>query len=727
MKKKNNSLRILINLLLAIMILISLITYNPSDPSFNVITNNEGTNFLGKFGSYLADLMYQLFGIFSIVMGLSLGITSMILYKERTRKYYFIFLNLIISYICLSPFLLFLNKYEIYPILPSENSGSLAKFLLHKYKENIDFKTIIISFLLGCNFLLFCFCGLKFHKMILKSFVLKLLHKTGYILLRNMDTAYTPKKSSLDLSSLEASKKIIQNNPISGSKEIDDQFIPNQEEKKIFSTPNLSLLEDTVTENSKLMTASQIKENSAKLIKVLNDFGIEGNIINVTQGPVVTLYELEPIAGIKSSRIIGLADDIARSLSVASARISVISNKNALGIELPNKLRMFFRQKELFKSKEFHSPNIVLPLVLGKNLVGAPFVVDLANMPHLLIAGTTGSGKSVAINTMILSLLYKYSQEECKMIMIDPKMLELSAYSDIPHLLTPVVTEASKAVSALKWAVKEMENRYKLISHLGVRNIKSFNQKILDAKKNNKSLKKKIQTGFDQVSTLPIYEEIDIKLEIMPFIVLIVDEMADLMLVAGKEVEASIQRLAQMARASGIHIIMATQRPSVDVITGVIKANFPSRISFKVTSKIDSRTILGEQGAEQLLGMGDMLYMGNGSEICRVHGAFVGDDEILNVTNFLKSQSKPEYFHEITEVNLAENKNKISIFDNKENSLYQKALLIVQQEKKTSISYIQRSLRIGYNKAANLIEELEKNGVLSPPNSLGKREILIKN
>ena len=488
--------------------------------------------------------------------------------------------------------------------------------------------------------------------------------------------------------------------------------------------PPLTLLDEGDSQNFKPQTEAELNKNAESLLSVLKDFGINGKIIDIREGPVVTLYEFEPSAGVKSSRVIGLADDIARSLSAVSARIAVISGRNALGIELPNKKRMFFRLKELLRSQEFQNDNISLPLVLGKDLGGDPLIVDLASMPHLLVAGTTGSGKSVAINAMIMSILYKYTPNECKMIMIDPKMLELSAYDNIPHLITPVVTDAKKAVVALKWAVKEMENRYRLMSHLGVRNITNYNLKIEEALKKGETMERKIQTGFDPETGKPISDTVSIDMKKMPFILVIVDEMADLMVVAGKEIESSVQRLAQMARAAGIHIIMATQRPSVDVITGVIKANFPSRISFRVTSKIDSRTILGQQGSEQLLGMGDMLYMGSSTKISRIHGPFVSDKEVEKIATFLRDNGSPEYIDAITETSSGEMESTM-IHDTDQDEIYSQALNIVATERKSSISYIQRSLRIGYNRAANIIETMEKNGVLSPPNHSGKREILL--
>ena len=473
---------------------------------------------------------------------------------------------------------------------------------------------------------------------------------------------------------------------------------------------------------------NKLKEKQEKLKQVLSDYGVKGKISNYSVGPVVTLYEFEPAAGTKSSRIIGLSDDIARSMSAVSTRISVISGKNALGIELPNEQREVIYLRELIESKDYQQNNFKLPIVLGKDIAGQPVITDLTKMPHLLVAGTTGSGKSVGINTMILSLLYSCTIKQCRFVMIDPKMLELSVYDGIPHLLSPVVTEPRKAVDALKWVVQEMERRYRAMASLGVRNISGFNKLLVEAVERGESLKKVIQTDFDSENGEPIYEEIDLGSEALPYIIVIVDEMADLMLVAGKEIEGYIQRIAQMARASGIHLIMATQRPSVDVITGVIKANFPTRISFHVTSKIDSRTILGEQGAEQLLGMGDMLYMTPGGNITRVHGPFVSDVEVESVVKELKKNKKGGY-----EVDLnilqddTDNADESSIFssiEDKQEDLYQQAVQIVLAEKRPTTSYIQRRLKIGYNKAASLIEQMEQEGIITTPNNQGKREII---
>jgi len=474
-------------------------------------------------------------------------------------------------------------------------------------------------------------------------------------------------------------------------------------------------------------SAEEIEENAESLESVLEDFGVKGEIINARPGPVVTLYELEPAPGIKSSRVIGLADDIARSMSAVSARVAVVAGRNAIGIELPNEKREKVYLRELLTTPEFNNSPTKLALCLGKTIGGEPVIVDLARMPHLLIAGTTGSGKSVAINTMILSLVYRLKPEQCRLIMIDPKMLELSVYDGIPHLLTPVVTDPKKAVVALKWAVKEMEERYKKMSKLGVRNIDGYNARLAEATARGETLTRTVHTGYDKESGEAIYEKEQLDLEPLPFIVVIVDEMADLMMVAGKDIEGAIQRLAQMARAAGIHVVLATQRPSVDVITGTIKANFPTRISFQVTSKIDSRTILGEQGAEQLLGQGDMLYMAGGGRISRVHGPFVADDEVEKVVRHLKSQGVPQYLEAVT----ADEEEDGAVFDatgmggGETNDLYSQAVQIVKRDRKASTSYIQRRLQIGYNRAATIMERMEEEGIVGQANHAGKREILV--
>ncbi|MBR1944541.1 MAG: cell division protein FtsK [Alphaproteobacteria bacterium] len=495
--------------------------------------------------------------------------------------------------------------------------------------------------------------------------------------------------------------------------------------------PSISLL-DKVPVLSNDVDANKIQEDSNELLKVLEEFSVRGEIINAIRGPVVTMFEFKPAPGTKNSRVISLSDDIARSMQVATARISAIPGRNALGIELPNKQRQTVYLSELIGQKEFIDNNQGISLVLGKSINGNAILSDLTKMPHVLVAGTTGSGKSVSINCMILSILFKFKPEDCKLIMIDPKMLELSVYDDIPHLLTPVVIDPKKAVFALQWAVSEMENRYKQMSKLGVRNIESFNKKLIDAKEKPQLLVRRTQTGFNPNTGTPIFETQKFEFDPMPYIVVVIDEVADLMLVAGKEVEAAIQRLAQMARAAGIHLIMATQRPSVDIITGTIKANFPTRISFQVTSKIDSRTILGEQGAEQLLGKGDMLYMSGAGRIIRVHGPFVSDMEVDRVVDFIRNQSVPKYddvitqqFNKINQINEVKPQTNKTEEINNNDDLYERALEIIRNDKKCSVTHLQRKLQIGYNRAARLIEEMENNGIVSAPNQNGKRIINI--
>ncbi|MFT3728607.1 MAG: DNA translocase FtsK 4TM domain-containing protein [Terricaulis sp.] len=496
-----------------------------------------------------------------------------------------------------------------------------------------------------------------------------------------------------------------------------------------FDLPDTDLLV-TPKQRTNQTDANTLHAMSRQLETVLQDFGVQGEVLSARPGPVVTLFEFEPAAGVKSSRVIGLSDDIARSMSATACRVAVIPGRNAIGIELPNAKRETVFLRSLLNSTSFAGTQGDLPLALGETIEGDPFAADLTKMPHLLIAGTTGSGKSVGINAMILSLLYKHTPDECRFIMIDPKMLELSVYEGIPHLLHPVVTDPKKAVVALKWVVREMEDRYRRMAKLGVRNISGYNERVGDALERGERLERTVHAGFDPTSGEPIYETRELPLEPMPYIVVVIDEMADLMITAGKEIEAAVQRLAQMARAAGIHVIMATQRPSVDVITGTIKANFPTRISYQVTSKIDSRTILGEQGAEQLLGQGDLLFMAGGGRIRRLHGPFVTDAEVERVVDMLKAQGAPVYRQDVTEEpNANADSDNPELFDGEdgggESELYQRAVEIVQRDRKASTSYLQRRLSIGYNRAATLIEQMEKRGVISEANAAGKRDILI--
>lgn len=501
--------------------------------------------------------------------------------------------------------------------------------------------------------------------------------------------------------------------------------------------PEVGLIQEVPKEVvSRKPNGDLLRKNAELLQSVLADFNIHGEITSIHPGPVVTLYELEPAPGTKTSRVISLSDDIARSMSAISVRCAVVPGRNVIGIELPNKERQTVYMREMLESRLYEKTSAKLPLILGKDISGQPILADLAKMPHLLVAGTTGSGKSVAVNTMIMSLLYRLSPQQCRMIMIDPKMLELSVYDNIPHLLSPVVTEPGKAVVALKWAVREMENRYRNMSKLGVRNIEGYNTRIREALKKGEEIVQKVQTGFDPESGDAVFEDHAMELVELPYIVVVVDEFADLMLVAGKDVENAIQRLAQMARAAGIHLIMATQRPSVDVITGVIKANFPTRISFQVTSKIDSRTILGDSGAEQLLGMGDMLYMAPGGRVTRVHGPFVSDDDVEQTVVFLKNQASPDYIDNLTDDgDYGDSEIMSAMFggsgggggsSSDVDELYDRAVAVVAREGKVSTSFIQRHLQIGYNRAARIVEEMEKQGIISPANATGKREILVR-
>ena len=516
--------------------------------------------------------------------------------------------------------------------------------------------------------------------------------------------------------------------PLKQGRRANKETQPGLFDRQSYHLPALALLAEP-RRPARRISEDSLTQNARLLEGVLDDFGVKGEIVNVRPGPVVTLYELEPAPGVKSSRVIGLADDIARSMSAISARVAVVQGRNAIGVELPNQDRETVYLRELLASADFEASKHRLAIALGKTIGGEPVIVDLARMPHLLVAGTTGSGKSVAINTMILSLLYRLKPEQCRLIMVDPKMLELSVYDGIPHLLTPVVTDPKKAVVALKWAVREMEDRYKKMSKLGVRNIDGFNARLAEAAQKNETITRTVQTGFDRATGEAIYEQEDFVLEPLPYIVVVVDEMADLMMVAGKDIEGAIQRLAQMARAAGIHLIMATQRPSVDVITGTIKANFPTRISFQVTSKIDSRTILGEQGAEQLLGQGDMLYMAGGGRISRVHGPFVSDHEVEKVVAHLKMQGAPDYLDAITAEDEDEDGGEgpaaSGDFADESADLYDRAVNIVLRDRKCSVSYIQRRLSVGYNKAASLVERMEKEGLVGQANHAGKREILV--
>lgn len=706
-----NGLRWLFGFLMSVLsvaFFVSLLSYDCDDPSFNTAVNWAPSNLLSYFGSYFSDMAIQLLGGASYLFTGFFGLLGVEIYKKSKISYIRIFCGIIAIMLCAS----ICQRYFCY-------GGVIGSFLIAFEKTNNLLRNNYIFLI--TNFAIFIACVVVVLNIRLED-IKDVFYKfrmlfSNVIEVTKLDEC---KIEEEDIHNVAITKTTQDARKESKVERVKNHKTASRQSVSSFEFPTLDFLKESTNVGEKI-SSSELGDRANVLLKVLNDFGISGEIIGVNPGPVVTLYELKPSAGIKSSRVIGLAGDIARYMSAVSARVSVISGRNALGIELPNKKRGTVFLREILESKSYTNSSSI-PIVLGKNIGGDPVVVDLAKMPHLLIAGTTGSGKSVGINSMILSILYKLSPAECRFIMIDPKMLELSVYDNIPHLLTPVVTDPQKAIIALKWAVKEMENRYVLMSKLGVRNIENYNAKVLEMKKKGDVFTRSVQTGFDPESSLPIYEEQQIDFSYLPFIVIVVDEMADLMLVAGKEIEIAVQRLAQMARAAGIHLIMATQRPSVDVITGTIKANFPTRISFQVSSKIDSRTILGEQGAEQLLGQGDMLYMPSGGRMVRVHGPFVSDQEVEEVVNFLKSRGVPDYVDSVTDdVKNIENESESSVLND---PMYDKAMDIVLREGKVSTSFIQRQLQIGYNRAARIVETMEKNGIVSPANHTGRREIL---
>ena len=662
---------------------ISLISYSPNDPNFIFPNNTEINNLLSFPGSYVADLFFQSVGLISYLTSFTIIITGIKIFKDKQvfliiENIFFLILYSIIGSFFLSFF--YQNTFALYI---NGNGGFVGNYLNQTYLKNVVLLNEQISFYLLIILILVLFLlSINFS---LKKFYL-LLKKVINLVNKNDNKNYTYKTELID--------EYIPQDQIKNLIQEDLPFIKADSIKKEnnikFKLPNIDLLKHPSKEERGNLVKDE-KQDPKFLEKILLDFGVDGNIKKVSHGPVVTLNEFEPAAGVKVSKIINLSDDIARNTSSESARISTIPGSNTIGIELPNSLRENVYLSEILSNSDFKKKETRLPIALGKNISGNSIVGDLASMPHLLIAGTTGSGKSVCINTIILSLLYRHTPERCKFILIDPKMLELSTYEGIPHLLCPVITEAKKAASVLGWVVKEMESRYRLMTKEGVRNIDSYNIK----------------------HKLP-----------MPFIVVVVDEMSDLMLVAGKEIENYIQKLSQMARAAGIHIIMATQRPSVDVITGTIKANFPTRISFQVTSKIDSRTILGEQGAEQLLGKGDMLYMSSANKMIRIHAPFVSDNEIEKINNFLRSQAEPDYVDEI--LNFVDEKeiNENSKNQSEKDELYQAAIDIIRSERKASTSFLQRKLQIGYNRAARIIDMMEDDGIVSKANHVGKRDVL---
>jgi len=722
---------------LSIFVFLSLLTQGFTDPGFgNINSDPKITNWGGIYGAYLSSIFIVFLGYNAyLIPGFLLisGLRILLGFKNSNFLLKFFVLLLGIALFCLA---LALNKI---------NGGLIGDFLLQLtnvyISQYLDFNTTLwtISFCLTVlSFVLIYYSfGLKIHKILRKTlFIFKIFIYLGRFLLifKYLVPTISSKSSSKQANekrtnertepTIKKSIKPFKNNYSS------DVLKERGGQDARYILPSLNLLNSS---NEKNTTTKELErknsEFSNRLETILKEYGVEGKIVNFKSGPVVTLYEFLPAAGVKTSKVVGLSEDIARAMSSLSARISSQPGKTSIGIEIPNPKRESVFLGDLIKDENFISNSNGLTLALGKNIDGEKKFTDLEKMPHLLIAGTTGSGKSVGINSMIISLLYRFTPSECKLILIDPKMLELSIYENIPHLLTPVVTNPNKAIFALKWVVREMENRYKLMSSLNVKNIRSFNAKILSTKSLGRKLFRRVQTGIDSDTRLPIIEKKELPLEKMPLIVVVIDEMADLMMIAGKEVENLVQRLAQMARASGIHLIAATQRPSVDVITGTIKANFPSRISFRVASRFDSRTILNEMGAEQLLGSGDMLFLENGAYVTRLHGGFVSENEIEAVVNFIKSQKTNEIQHDITVEKSSDEKSSFDLDFSSKNvdTLYDKALTLVLDQQKVSTSFVQRYLQIGYNRAARIVEKMEEDGFISEPSHAGKRSVLKKN
>ncbi|MET0155164.1 MAG: DNA translocase FtsK 4TM domain-containing protein [Rickettsiales bacterium] len=751
LKKGFHACKTVTLLALALFLLPALFSFDPADPSMNRAAENSVSNLMGSAGAYVADPLLQLFGLASYVIAPTLAVLAVRIHAQhgpRRLSFRLTCLTAALPFFCLA--LSGLEPSEDWAVF-NVGFGGVVGDILRDAGENHYFPYWAALLPALCLALPLCWtaAGMPLRSLRTALALPKGAALAALALRDKYDNISSAKKTYAteeededetgetrvdanasfdgvddedegDKPLASASKKI----KLLKRKEKQEKLAFKGVEPSAMQLPSLRLLQEISARRKSLSLSRDALEQNAKMLaQVLEDFGVFGTILKARPGPVVTLYELEPAAGTKSSRVIGLADDIARSMSALSTRISVVPGRNVLGIELPNSERETVYLRELLEADAYDADKVKLPLALGKDIGGAPVVADLSRMPHLLVAGTTGSGKSVAVNAMILSLLYRLRPDECKFIFIDPKMLELSVYEGIPHLLAPVVTEPAKAVVALKWAVREMEERYRLMSNLGVRNVAGYNKRIEEASEQHEELVRRVQTGFDAETGEPIYEDVPIEKKTFPFIVIIVDEMADLMLTAGKDIECSIQRLAQMARAAGIHIIMATQRPSVDVITGVIKANFPTRISFQVTSRIDSRTILGEMGAEQLLGMGDMLYMAGGTRVVRVHGPFVDDDEVRRVVEFLKSQGSPEYVDDVTRDD-GDFGGGDAGGGGSEADLYRQAVAVVVRDKRASTSYIQRQLKIGYNRAADLIDRMEKDGVVSQPNHAGKREVL---
>ncbi|MFQ5534373.1 MAG: DNA translocase FtsK [Sphingomonadales bacterium] len=735
----------------AAVLLMSLASHSPGDPSFNTATASVNGNWISVPGAYTADILLQTLGLGSALLVLALAAWSWRITSHRGLPRFWLHLTLLpISLLIWATFLSLIPGGANWPI--ESGLGGVVGLYLLSALQNLTalgglepppwlygialglLGVLATTYTLGIERGEWRAIGSAFGWIVLSAArpMAALVRRSGGIVSLAGGKRANPKRAGPGKKrggkGTQTAKRVASSpgRLKTGAREAAEREPTLAlEPSGDFVLPPLNLLaKPPRQERGRRISEDALEQNARMLETVLDDFGVHGEITMVRPGPVVTLYELEPAPGTKSSRVIGLADDIARSMSAVSARVAVVPGRNAIGIELPNRKRETVYLREILSSPGYENTKARLALALGKDIGGHGVTVDLSAMPHMLIAGTTGSGKSVAINTMILSLLYRVLPDQCKFIMIDPKMLELSVYDGIPHLLTPVVTDPKKAIVALKWAVKEMEDRYRAMSQLGVRNIDAYNLRLAELAQSGEVIKRTVQTGFDSETGKPIYEHQELDLKPLPWIVIVIDEMADLMLVAGKEVEAALQRLAQMARAAGLHLITATQRPSVDVITGTIKANFPTRISFQVTSRIDSRTILGEQGAEQLLGRGDMLYMAGGGRITRVHGAFVSDGEVEKVVADLKAQGEPSYVETVTE-ELDDDPLALNGGGSSGDELYDRAVELVARERRASTSFIQRHLQIGYNRAARIIERMEKNGVVGPANHVGKREILV--
>jgi S-DNA-T family DNA segregation ATPase FtsK/SpoIIIE len=731
----------------ALLIVLALISYHPTDPSLNTRSAGPVENMLGAPGAWVADLLLSLMGPLAALFLPLLLVVGLRLIRRVGTGAWRRSLLLTLGGIALFGTAASLMIGGAVNGLPAGWGGAvgLAFAKLIQFGLNAIGDASVVEPFRVATSLLLAFSGL-----LLCLFGLGLTASEWRWVLRRRERPETGAASAdVEAAQFEAeaerparkSRKPIISTPEPRQPVIADRArntnvaarAAKDRQRPLalgdtYTLPGIDLLKPPPPPANTTLDKGALERNARLLESLLDDFSVKGEIVEVRPGPVVTMYELEPARGIKASRVISLADDIARNMSAVSARVATIPGRSVIGIELPNPHREAVSLAELIASPAFEDHNAQLPIILGKNIAGDPVVADLAPMPHLLVAGTTGSGKSVGLNSMILSLLYRLTPEQCRMIMIDPKHLELSVYQDIPHLLSPVVTEPGKAIRALKWTVEQMEERYRMMASVGVRQLSSFNAKVREAKQKGQPLGRRVQTGYDAETGQPKYEMEELEYEALPQIVVVVDELADLMITAGKEVEFLIQRLAQKARAAGIHLIMATQRPSVDVITGVIKANLPTRISFQVTSKIDSRTILGEQGAEQLLGKGDMLYMPGGRQIARVHGPFVSDDEVRAVADFWKAQGRPDYVQAVTE----EPEDGGYLFDGQptaeddpETQLYRKAVQTVAEAQKASTSYLQRQLRVGYNSAARLIEKMEKDGIVSVPDHVGRREVLV--